>query len=104
MASGNVGKWECVNMVKKTSLSTALHEASGKKPTPVTTTDNRPEPSTRSELPPVRQGKKMISGYFDPAVARQLKQLALDNDSTVQALLGEALNELFIKYNKKPIA
>lgn len=91
-------------MVKKTSLSAALHEASGKQPAPVTTTDNRPELSTRAELPPARQGKKMISGYFDPAVARQLKQLALDNDSTVQALLGEALNELFVKYNQKPIA
>ena len=91
-------------MVKKNSLSAALHEASGKKPAPVTTTDTMPASSTRSELPPIRRGKKMISGYFDPAVARQLKQLALDNDSTVQALLGEALNELFIKYNKKPIA
>jgi len=91
-------------MAKKPSLSDALHEASGKKPAPVITKNNEPEPVNRSELPPIRRGKKMISGYFDPAVARQLKQLALDNDSTVQALLGEALNELFIKYNKKPIA
>jgi predicted transcriptional regulator len=46
----------------------------------------------------------MVSGHFDSAVVRQLKQLALDHDSTVQALLGEAINELFIKHNRKPIA
>jgi len=46
----------------------------------------------------------MISGHFDPAVSRQLKQLALDEETTVQALLAEALNALFEKYGKPPIA
>lgn len=27
-----------------------------------------------------------IAGHFDPAVGKQLRQLALDNDTTVQAL------------------
>jgi hypothetical protein len=37
-------------------------------------------------------------------VSKQLKQLALEQDTTVQALLAEALNGLFEKYDKKPIA
>ncbi len=59
--------------------------------------------SSRTAQPPSRQGKKAIAGHFDPAVSRQLKQIALDNDTTVQALLGEALNDLFLKYDHNPI-
>jgi len=33
-----------------------------------------------------------------------LKQLALEEDTTVQDLLAEALNDLFEKYGKEPIA
>jgi hypothetical protein len=89
---------------KKPSLSAALHEASGKKlPAPVQA-DSPPTPDAEDGLPPSRRGKKIISGYFDPAVSRQLKQLALDRDTTVQALLAEALNELFVKYGGSPIA
>jgi hypothetical protein len=55
-------------------------------------------------LPPSRKGKKVIAGYFDPAVSKQLRQLALEHDTTVQALLAEALNLLFIERGKMPIA
>lgn len=89
---------------KKLNLSAALHEASGKKPMPTLAANDIPAPTQQSQLPPSRKGKKIISGYFDPAVARQLKQLALDNDTTVQALLTEGLNDLFVKYNKQPLA
>jgi len=51
-------------------------------------------PST--DRPPSRQGKKAISAFFDPNVSKQLKRLALDEDSTVQKLMAEALNDLFI--------
>jgi len=92
-------------MVKKTSLASALQAATGKEvpalesPPPV-----EAKPSSSTILPPSRQGKKAITGYFDPAVSRQLRQLALDKDTTVQALLSEGLNELFMKYGKSPIA
>jgi len=91
---------------KKSSLSAALHGAAGKKdpePTPVATSD-APGPAQANVVPPSRQGKKIISGYFDPAVAKQLKQLALDQDATVQALLTEALNDLFQKHGKPSLA
>ncbi len=91
-------------MPKRTNLAAALNEVSGK---PVKTESNQEQPQTveiKPDLPPSRQGKKAISGHFDPAVSKQLKQLALEQDQTVQSLLAEALNDLFEKYGKKPIA
>lgn len=55
-------------------------------------------------LPPSRQGKKTVAGFFDTAVSTQLKQIGLDNNLTVQDLLTEAINDLFKKYKKPPIA
>ena len=93
-------------MAKKTSLSAALHEATGKKTEAPTTTppDAAPAPTEASALPPSRKGKKVIAGYFDPAVSKQLRQLALEHDTTVQALLAEALDLLFVERGKMPIA
>jgi hypothetical protein len=51
---------------------------------------------------PAREGKKAVVGYFTPAVSRALGQLALDNDATIQALLGEAIDELMRKHGRHP--
>ncbi len=92
-------------MAKRTKLAAALHSASGK---PAKTEPNQAQlqqvEAAKPELPPSRQGKKAIAGHFDPAVSKQLKQLALEQDTTVQALLAEALNDLFEKYGQKAIA
>ncbi len=89
-------------MPRKTSLKSALDKAStGTKR--VVKMPAKGQEDSRVAQPPSRQGKKAIAGHFDPAVSRQLKQIALDNDTTVQALLGEALNDLFIKYKQNPI-
>ena len=45
-----------------------------------------------------RVGKASVTGYFAPTVRRQLRKLAADSDTTIQALLGEALNDLFAKH------
>ena len=45
-----------------------------------------------------RVGKASVTGYFAPEVRRQLRRLAVDRDTTIQALLGEALNDLFAKH------
>jgi hypothetical protein len=37
-------------------------------------------------------------------VSRQLRQIALAEESSVQELLKEALNDLFVKQGKPPIA
>lgn len=95
-------------MAKRTNLASALQNASGKTKEAIAVTEKKAKPvpvkETADNVPPSRQGKKAITGFFDPAVSRQLKQLALDEDKTIQALLSEALNDLFIKHNHKPIA
>ena len=60
--------------------------------------------SPSANTAPSREGKKAVTGFFDPAVSRQLKQIALEEDSNIQALLREALNDLFTKRGKSPIA
>ena len=52
---------------------------------------------------PGRQGKSNVTGYFPPTVKRQLRILAAEHDTTIQALLGQALNDLFAKYGKPEI-
>ena len=93
-------------MPKRTKLASALHEVSGKSSARGRKQEETQQlqVSTKPELPPSRKGKKAIAGHFDPAVSKQLKQLALEEDTTVQALLAEALNDLFEKYDKKAIA
>lgn len=53
---------------------------------------------------PSRRMTKHIGGYFDPAVSRQLREIALAEDSSVQALLGEAIDMLFQSRHKPMIA
>lgn len=51
-----------------------------------------------------RAGKKSVAGHFDMIVSYQLKQLAASRNSSLQDLLGEALNDLFKKYGLPPVA
>ena len=53
---------------------------------------------------PSRKGVKHVGGYFSPEVSKQLRQIALDEDSSVQVLLGEALDMLFQNRKKPTIA
>lgn len=53
---------------------------------------------------PSRKGKKVISIHADPEVSYQLKQIALEEDSSLQMLVAEAINDLFVKRGKPPIA
>ena len=51
-----------------------------------------------------RAGKRMIGFYIPDAAYRQLRQLALDEETTNQELLTEALNTLFKNRGKQTIA
>jgi hypothetical protein len=48
--------------------------------------------------PPSREGKRVLSIYLDPLAWKQLRQLALDADTSTQALGEEAVNLLFAKH------
>lgn len=76
----------------------------GKKDHEVEVETPKPEETRATHSRPSRQGAKHIGGYFDPVVSRQLKAIAVDEDSSVQALLAEALNMLFQSRGKPMIA
>ena len=52
--------------------------------------------------PPARVGKKAVGGYFSPQLSQALNILALEQNVTLQALLGEAIDDLMRKYGKHP--
>ena len=67
--------------------------------------ESAPEhPPTKSHYRPSRDGTKHVGGYFDPAVSKMLRQIALDEDTSVQTLVAEALNMLFQSRQKPTIA
>lgn len=65
---------------------------------------HEPVKPTKTPEKPSRRNTKHIGGYFDPAVSRQLRGIALEEDSTVQELMGEALDMLFQSRRKPSIA
>jgi hypothetical protein len=56
------------------------------------------ETKTRAERPPSRAGKRILSIYLDPLAWKQLRMLALEANTTTQALGEEAINLLFAKH------
>ena len=82
-------------MKNATDLATALNQTATQTP-----------PDAPIQTPPpknTRTGKKMIGGHFDPALHRQLKQLALDRDCSIQDLLGEAIDMLMAASGMPPL-
>jgi hypothetical protein len=51
-----------------------------------------------------REGKVSITQWVDPVVRKQIAQIALDEDKDQYELVNEALNLLFEKYGRSPIA
>jgi Antitoxin-like ribbon-helix-helix len=73
-------------------FAAALREKTG---TP-TNASPKPAPKTaEAGRSRAREGAKHIGGYFTPQVSKQLRSLAVVEDTTVQDLLAEALNMLF---------
>lgn len=62
------------------------------------------EPDASPHARPSRRGAKHIGGYFAPEVSKQLRAIALEEDTSVQALLAEALDLLFQSRRKPTIA
>jgi len=52
---------------------------------------------------PSRIGKGNVTGYYPPAVKKQLRFMAAERDTNIQDLVAEALNDLFAKYGKPEI-
>lgn len=72
---------------------------------PSATMERPPEAaSERTTRPPSRRTKRAITGYFSQGAFTQFKILAAERNKDGQALLEEALNDLFQKYGKPTIA
>jgi hypothetical protein len=52
---------------------------------------------------PVRDGKRFVGAHFHPEVARQLKMLAAEDGTTIQELLEQAVDLLFVKNGRSKI-
>lgn len=50
-----------------------------------------------------RKGKKKVTAALAPADHKRLRQLGLERDATNEALLTEAISDLFAKYGKSAI-
>ena len=61
------------------------------------------EAAAAPAVTPSRVGKTMIAGYFTPEMAKAVKLLAVERDTTVQALIGEGLDAVLHKYGKHPM-
>lgn len=67
-----------------------------------------PQPKPAADAPakfhrPSRDGRRFLGGHFEPEVVKQMKLLAVEDDTTTQALLEEALNLLFVKKGRGKI-
>lgn len=51
---------------------------------------------------PSRDGKKMVGAYYAADVSRALNVMAAEQGTTLQALLGEAIDDLMRKHGKHP--
>jgi hypothetical protein len=47
-----------------------------------------------------RHGLHLIGGHFPSEVVKQLRILAAEEETTIQNLLGEAIDDLFVKKGK----
>lgn len=66
--------------------------------------EGEPGDSSAKHYRPVRDGKRFVGAHFHPEVARQLKVLAAEDGTTIQELLEQAVDLLFVKNGKAKIA
>jgi hypothetical protein len=60
-------------------------------------------PASKPYFAATRAGKKKVTLALSPAAHKQLKGLAVEHETKSEALLAEALRDLFSKDGKPPI-
>lgn len=66
------------------------------------TAETEVSPSGSASRTGARIGKKAISGYFSAEMSRALHLLGIEQGLSLQALMGEAFDDLLRKYGKHP--
>lgn len=72
--------------------------------TPPTAPTEQKTEAARANIRPSRRNRKHVGGYFDPAVHKQLRLLAAEEDRHIEELLAEGLDMLFHSRRKPTIA
>lgn len=88
----------------KTDLKDALQQSGGKGSLPESEVKENGAVRVDRQQSPSRVGKKPVTVYYGKEAHLQLKILAAEKDTTIQGLHEDALNALFVKHGKPPIA
>lgn len=89
----------------KTDLKVALQQSGGKlTPSEPEVQEHGLKTSVDRQQSPSRIGKKPVTVYYGKEAHLQLKILAAEKETTLQGLHEDALNALFVKHGKPPIA
>lgn len=88
----------------KTDLKDALQQSGGKLPTAEPEVQENGSVPVDRQQSPSRVGKKPVTVYYGKEAHLQLKILAAEQETTLQGLHEDALNALFVKHGKPPIA
>ena len=95
--------------MNKPSLSAAMEKLDTRAPSRLVTAEppaaapvprKAPAPSAQ----PGRAGQEQVLGWFSKECKKQLKGMGVEQDKTQQALIAEALNDLFVKHGKPTLA
>lgn len=90
-------------MAKSNALQAVLDRAKAGGDTPAALGQAVATPSAKPASSG-RQGTKLIGGHFAQEVSTQLRILAAEEGTTVQNLLAEALDDLFVKKGRGRVA
>lgn len=63
----------------------------------------QPFPASEATAPPSRLGRKAISAYFSPEMSLAMHVCARKHGLSLQALMGEAFDDVLRKYGESPI-
>ena len=97
-------------MSKRANLASALHDA-GAKPVQGVSVSVPAEPPAvaavereKPSAPPSRIGQRVVTFYVKPEAHKQLRLLGVEEGSSVQELMVDALNDLFRKHGRSTVA
>lgn len=92
---------------RKGSLAARIEEAEAAQAPRATPSRKIAEPSNdaaaTTATPPSRAGKKAVTTYVSPELSKALRMLSLENETTLQALVIEAFDDLLRKHGRSPI-
>ena len=91
-------------MKQKKDLTDIFNEKKKQEKAALETESKSVVANTNEKLPPSRQGKRCLTGWFDPKTHQQVRMIAAKEDKTYEQVLGDGLNLLFEKHGMPPIA